>query len=326
MTHTDTMTSTAAAGPAAAIYDGPVIDAFLHTPWIGGENPSEPRGDRMDWSGDRRVARAMHTFSHRDNDNRSFSLGADALRQTMAQAGVQRAVLPAKVYYPAPEKQVEAVHRQLQAVSEDGAGMLRWACSLIPPELGPGTYWDFMMNVRMLRSAAQRPGLCGVHITPSPWGTPPNHKWYYPAYAACTELGLPVLAYVGMPGPLWPMGPNDPNHLEEVLLAFPDLQVIGHHIGDPWVETAIRLAARHPNYYICTSAWSPRAYPAALVDFLKGSWHGTRGCEKVVFASDHPLLDMTRAVRDARSMGLTMEQARAFLHDNALALFWKERL
>jgi predicted TIM-barrel fold metal-dependent hydrolase len=52
-------------------------------------------------------------------------------------------------------------------------------------------------------------------------------------YAKCVELGLWLFVYVGMPGPLWPMMPNDPTVLDEVALAFPDLKIIAHHGGDP---------------------------------------------------------------------------------------------
>ncbi len=307
-----------------AMYDGPVVDAFLHTPWLGGEDPADPRGDRVDWSGDQRLQRVMHTFRHNDADGSpAAAIDRDALREQMQRAGVERVLLPAKIYYTASAKSVVAVHRQLEAFCSGSEDTMKWACSLVPPELGPGTYWDFMQNPRLIAAAAARPGLAGVHITPSPWATPPNHKWYYPAYAACVEHDLPLLAYVGMPGPLWPMDPNNPAHLEEVALAFPDLKIIAHHIGDPWVEIAIRLAARHPNFYICTSAWSPKAYPPALLAFLKGGWHGTQGCDKVIFASDHPLLDMQRAVRDVRQLDLTAAQLSRFAYENACRIFWR---
>ena len=305
------------------MYDGPVADAFLHTPWIGGEDPASPRGDRVDWSGDRRLQRVMHTFRHNAADGSpAAAIDAATLRKQMAEAGVERVVLPAKIYYTAPETSVVAVHRQLEEMCAGSESAMKWACSLVPPELGPGTYWDFMQNPRLIASEAARPGIAGVHITPSPWGTPPNHKWYYPAYAACVDNKLPLLAYVGAPGPLWPMDPNDPSHLDEVALAFPDLKIIAHHIGDPWVDIAIRLAARHPNFYICTSAWSPKAYPKALLEFLNGGWHGTRGCDKVVFASDFPLLDMQRVVRDLRQLDLDAAKIRRFAYENACELFW----
>ena len=117
---------------------------------------------------------------------------------------------------------------------------------------------------------------------------------------------------------------HNPAHLDEVALAFPDLVIVAHHIGDPWTDIAVRLAARHPNFYICTSAWSPKRYPQALLDFIRDGWHGTKGSDKVIFASDHPLLDMVRSSRDARALPFTTEQLQSMLHDNAERLFWSE--
>ena len=118
------------------------------------------------------------------------------------------------------------------------------------------------------------------------------------------------------------MGPNDPAHLDDVALAFPDLVIVAHHIGDPWTDMAVRLAARHENFYICTSAWSPKAYPPALMAFLRGRWHGTRGCDKTIFASDFPLLDLPKTVSAARALDLPKADLRRLLHDNAQALLF----
>ena len=118
------------------------------------------------------------------------------------------------------------------------------------------------------------------------------------------ELGLAVFVYVGMPGPLWPISPNNPEHLDEVALGFPDLTIIAHHIGDPWNQMAVRLAARHRNLHLCTSAWSPRRYPAELLEFMAGKWHGTFGADKVIFGTDYPLLNLEKACRDARELDL----------------------
>ena len=59
-----------------------------------------------------------------------------------------------------------------------------------------------------------------------------------------------------------------------------------------------------------------------IVRQLGGKWHGVRGCDKTIFASDYPLLDLKTVVRDARAMGLDKERAQAFLHGNAQRLFW----
>ena len=265
----------------------------------------------------------MHTFRHLDEDGEPASrLEAPALLTMMDACGVDRGLLPAKVYYRATEQGVRAVHREIALLADASGGRLKGVATIIPPELGPGTYWDVMQNVRLVRDARTQYGFVGVHLTPAPWGMAPNHKWFYPVYAACAELDLTVFVHVGMPGPLWPMEPHDPSHLDEIALAFPTLRIVAHHIGDPWTDIAVRLAARHDNFYICTSAWSPKRYPGALMDFVAGGWHGTTGSDKVMFASDYPLLDMTRATKDARNLDIRPDKLAAVLHDNAARAFW----
>lgn len=305
---------------------GPVVDAFLHSPWLGGDDEMDPRGDTADWRGDVRLQRVMHTFSHVDSDGLPVErLSTAELLADMDAAGVDRAILPAKVYYKATEQGVRAVHREIAAMADESDGRLKGVATIVPPELGPGTYWDVMQNVRIIRDAHADSGIVGVHLTPSPWGMAPNHKWFYPVYSTCAELNLAVFVHVGTPGPLWPMDHHNPAHLDEVALAFPTLRIVAHHIGDPWTDMAVRLAARHPNFYICTSAWSPKRYPKELLEFMAGGWHGTVGSDKVLFASDHPLLEMSRAVRDARRLPLPDDKLADILHDNANRLFWTDQ-
>ena len=312
-----------ASAGSSPMYDGPICDAFLHGPWIGGPGKST-RADVVPWTDDRRLRRVMSTFHHPDQP------GGVAPRRSVAEvlaemdaSGVHNGVVAAKVYYPTTIEALNALHDELGMVAGASQGRLRWIATVMPPEHGPGSYWDLMQGPRIIRALAGLPGLVGVHITPSPWGLAPNDRWYYPLYAACSDLGLAVYAYVGMPGPLWPMGPNDPTHLDDVALAFPDLPIIAHHIGDPWNDMAVRLAARHATYYICTSAWSPKAYPKALMEFMAGRWHGTKGADKVLFASDYPLLDLGRAVAAARAMKLEDGDLRRVLFDNANRLLFR---
>jgi predicted TIM-barrel fold metal-dependent hydrolase len=306
-----------------ASYQGPIIDTFLHGPWIGPAAGSDERADRVQWIGDRRLRRVMRTFSHdKGADSGTAYLAIPDLLAAMDGSGVERGILATKVYYSAPADGVTALNRQFASMAADSNGRLKWIASLIPPELGGSSYWDVMQNSRLLDEFGGDPGLCGVHVTPSPWGILPSDRWFYPAYAKCVELRLPLFTYVGAPGPLWPMDLNNPAHLDEVALAFPDLTIIAHHIGDPWTDMAVRLAARHEHFYICTSAWSPKAYPGELKQFLAGKWHGVRGCDKTIFASDYPLLDLATVVRDARALPLDAERAEKFLFANAQRLFW----
>jgi hypothetical protein len=62
-------------------------------------------------------------------------------------------------------------------------------------KLGQGTYRDVMQNVRVPRDAPREHGFVGVHVTPAPWGMPPNHERFYPVYAACVDLGLALFVF-----------------------------------------------------------------------------------------------------------------------------------
>jgi len=305
------------------MHNGPIIDAFLHSPWIGSDDGLVSRADNVPWTDDPRLRRVMRTFHHDDRPGgKPARISLDAAIATLEGSGVTGGILVAKVYYPSTADRLGRLHDELSSLAARSGGVFKWVATVIPPEHGPGSYWDLMQNPRIIEALCNDPNLVGVHVTPSPWGLPPNDRWYYPLYTRCVDLKLKLFTYVGMPGPLWPMNPNDPAHLDDVALAFPDLPIIAHHIGDPWTEMMVRLAARHPNVHICTSAWSPKAYPKALMDFMAGRWHGTRGCEKVIFASDYPLLDLEKTIPAARSLDLPEPDLKRVLYDNAQELFF----
>lgn len=306
-----------------ASYSGPIIDSFLHSPWIGGLAGDVERADVVPWTGDARLRRVMHTFHHPSSPGGAPSMRSlDDVLEAFGRTGVTAGILIAKVYYPSTAEKLARLHDELAELSAASNGKLKWVATVVPPEHGSGSYWDLMAGPRTIEALKGAPGLVGVHITPSPWGLPPNDRWYYPLYARCVDLDLKLFSYVGAPGPLWPMEPNNPSHLDDVALAFPDLGIVAHHIGDPWTDVMIRLAARHPNVMICTSAWYPKTYPAELLAFMKGRWHGTPGAERVMFASDYPLLDLDKTIAAARSLDLSQDQLRAVLHDNAQRWFF----
>jgi|TARA_B110000967_G_scaffold33739_1_gene32430 predicted TIM-barrel fold metal-dependent hydrolase len=308
------------------MHEKPIIDTFLHGPWIGTDSNIESRADRVEWIDDPRLKRVMKTFKHdQSEDKKPPHISIEQLLDALEHSGVERAILATKVYYPAPADDVIKLNHEFARLAAGTDSRLRWIASLIPPELGGSSYWDVMQNTRLIDTFSADKNLSGIHITPSPWGILPNDKWFFPVYTKCVEYDIPVFTYVGAPGPLWPMAPNNPEHLDAVALAFPDLKIVAHHIGDPWTEMSVRLAARHENFYICTSAWSPKAYPESLKSFLAGKWHGVRGCDKVIFASDFPLLNLETVTRQAREIDLDEEKLEKFLYANADKLFWQKQ-
>jgi predicted TIM-barrel fold metal-dependent hydrolase len=90
----------------------------------------------------------------------------------------------------------------------------------------------------------------------------------------------------------------------------------GGHIGHPWTEEMIGLAAKHDNVFIDTCAYAPRYYPPALVHFLS-----TYGQDKVLFGTNFPQLPFERCAQEVRDLGLTPGVATKFLSGNARRVF-----
>ena len=52
-------------------------------------------------------------------------------------------------------------------------------------------------------------------------------------------------------------------------------------------------------------------------------WHGTRGSDKVIFASDYPLLDLQKTTTAARGLALPDADLRRVLYENARRLLFQ---
>jgi predicted TIM-barrel fold metal-dependent hydrolase len=155
-----------------------------------------------------------------------------------------------------------------------------------------------------------------VRVTPLVHQYPLNHPLYYPVYATCEELALPVSINIGIPGPRVRSRSQDPVHLEDVLIDFPDLVVIGAHMGHPYEDLLIEYMLKWPNLYLSNSAYLAKYMAPALVTFM-GS---RRGRGRVLFASDHPFLPLERALEAARALPLGEEAMGEFLGGTAARL------
>lgn len=146
-----------------------------------------------------------------------------------------------------------------------------------------------MAAVAELRRCVQEFRFKALRVLPWLWGLPPDDRRYYPLYAVCCELDITFCTQVGHAGPLRASEPGRPiPYLYHVALEFPELRIVGGHIGVPWLSEMISLATKYPNVYIDTSAFTVRRYPGELVDYLRG--HGRR---KVLFGSNHPFWPAT---------------------------------
>lgn len=171
--------------------------------------------------------------------------------------------------------------------------------------------------VRELDECVRHRGFKALRIVPWLWKLPPNDKLYYPLYVKCVELGIPFCTQVGHTGPLMPSETGRPvPYLDEVALTFPELTIVGGHIGHPWTDEMIGLAWKHDNVYIDTSAYLPRYYPAQLIQFMS-----TYGKHKVLFGSNFPQLPFDRCMDQVEQLGLAEDVKSLFLRDNAARVF-----
>ncbi len=174
-----------------------------------------------------------------------------------------------------------------------------------------------MEGVRELRRAVKKLGLRALRILPWLWNLPPNDRRYYPLYAECIELGIPFCLQVGHTGPMCPSEPGRPiPYLDEVALEFPELTIVGGHIGYPWTEEMIALATKYPNVYIDTSAYKPRRYPPALREYLRA-----HGRSKVLFGSNFPMITPADCLAQLDELGLDDDARAKFLGGNAMRVF-----
>ncbi len=174
-----------------------------------------------------------------------------------------------------------------------------------------------MEAAREVRRAVEKLGFVAVRVVPWLWDLPPDDRRYYPIYAACIEAGVPFCTQIGHTGPLCPSEPGRLiPYLDHVLLEFPELMVVGGHVGFPWIDEVISLAAKYPKFHVDTSAYVVGRLPAPFVD-----WMQDRGRERVLFGTNWPMLSPSRCLSGLEKLGLDDEACRLFLAGNARRVF-----
>jgi predicted TIM-barrel fold metal-dependent hydrolase len=180
-----------------------------------------------------------------------------------------------------------------------------------------------MKTVRSLKSFVADHPVAYAVVGPSFWGDgmyPATDAVYYPLYVACCELDLPLCMNTGIPGPPIPGDVQNPMHLDRVCVRFPELKLCMIHGADPWWDEAIRLMLKYKNLRMMTSAWSPKRLPESLLHYMR-----TRGSERVMFASDYPVLSMERCLGEAKALDLPEDVLDAWLYGNAESFFFGEQ-
>lgn len=229
----------------------------------------------------------------------------DQLLASMEETGVDVSLLSA---WSAPDGALIS-NREVSAAIERAPARLK---GLASPDLSRP-----MEAVRELRDIVDGERIVGVRVQPWVWGLPPNDRRYYPIYAACIDLGVPFCTQIGHTGPLRTSETGRPiPYLEDVLLDFPELVVVGGHVGFPWLNEVASLTVKFPNFHVDTSAYVPNRLPPNFLHYMK-----TMGRGRVMFGSNWPMLDQSACLDGLGRLELSESEQDDFLGGTARRVF-----
>ena len=177
-----------------------------------------------------------------------------------------------------------------------------------------------MQGLRDLEHAVKNLGFVGAHLYPHWFKLAPDAALYYPYYAKCCELDVPIMMQVGqnliyqkevrLPSVARPI------LLDQIAIDFPELRLLGIHIGVPWTDEMIAMAWKHANVYIGIDAYAPKYLPKALLHYMN-----SYGAHKVLFGTDWPVIDPERAVAEMAAHELRPEAMRQIMRETAVKVF-----
>ncbi len=268
--------------------------------------------------GPEQVAAGQTGFDHdfmaqvRMPDAMRGGVGMDDYLRIMDEAGVEHSLLVAvragdRRWSGAFEIPYEQVDRWCRAHPDRFSGLAG-----ADPTRG-------MAQLADLQDARER-GFVGVHAYPHWFSLAPDAPRWYPIYAKCCELDLPFMLQVGQ-NLIYQQDVRLPSVarpilLDQVAIDFPELRLIGIHVGTPWADEMIAMAWKHANVFIGLDAYAPKHLPASLVHYMN-----SYGSHKVLFGTDWPVIDPRRAVGEMRDHNLRPDSMRNVMRENALRVF-----
>ena len=227
-----------------------------------------------------------------------------ALLELMDKFGIERAM-------------IGVASRGDESRSDDSRRALRehpdrfFGCIDVDPNRGMDAVRDMVHAVEELGVKAASAFPCGLNPQ-----VPINDKKFFPIYAKCVELDIPINVTAGVPGPRVPFAPQYVGLIDEVCWFFPELKFVTRHGCEPWADLAVKLLLKWPNLYYSTSAFAPKYYPKDVIHFAN-----TRGADKVMYAGYFPMgLSLERIFGEMPDVPFRDHVWPKFLYENAARL------
>ncbi|HTR87409.1 MAG TPA: amidohydrolase family protein [Reyranella sp.] len=121
--------------------------------------------------------------------------------------------------------------------------------------------FDGMRGVREFEHLIKERKLHGLRVSALYNNLSASDRRYYPLYAKCVELDVPVRIYSTMNyANDRPYDLGHPRHIDQIAMDFPELRIDAALAGWPWVNDMVGILRRHPNVYCDTSSHHPRYF------------------------------------------------------------------
>ena len=268
---------------------------------------ADPSGD-----GNERFSDSSYLSNYNRIYTRERGGGADAtsMLAAIAEAGIDRAVLQAEWGAGDYRAMNDAVHRIVAGHPDVLTGYVT---------VNPGA-GDNMAQV--VEGEVRERGAKGVNLQPFSYQVMANDKRFYPVYAKCQELGVPVTIHSSI------NFSNDraiaygrPIVLDEIACDFPELTIVANHGGWPWVNELVAIAWKHANVYIEIGAVAPKyiGTPGTGWETLLHYGNTSLLSDRVLFATDN-MIPYRRAVEELQALPLKDHVKTGWLGDNAARL------
>lgn len=171
-----------------------------------------------------------------------------------------------------------------------------------------------MSAIAEVANAIKDRGMAGISLDPYLAHLPPCEARFYPIYAKCCELNVPVIITMAppmdVPGAV--LEYCRPADVDKVARDFPELVIVMSHGGYPFVGEAVYACLRNQNVYMDISEYERAPMVNIYIEGMK-SMIG----DKVVFASAHPFVEVSEALSAYEHFGLPKEILEAVMHGNA---------
>ena len=227
---------------------------------------------------------------------------ASQLMADMDAAGVETALVCAQ---ESGEWRVSPEY--IQSLVDETQGRLLWTAGIDPRDIAGG--------VRQLEASVEK-GALGGHSYPHWFRLSPDDRVFYPFYSKCVELDVPIQIQVGIAYQAGLRNVGHPSAIDRIAVDFPDLRIIGIHIGYPWEREMISVAWKHPNVFIGADCLHPRDWSSELVDYIKGA-----GREKVMWGTNKPVFEFEDSLAGVDDLGLDDEAKQNLLYENVKRVY-----